>query len=166
MKFIVWTHAYYFSWIFLSNDGGSMIFGFQGPPTPTGQDLHKALNFDQQKCLKEFRITFWSYLANANSVHFISLRNGPKFQIRTVWKWTKVTIWHVIKISRVKLQVGPLFNYSNLQLWSIWSIQFIWSMWSICSIRSIFGSFCPFKTSRTFQFHMIAKIIKAWLMMT
>ena len=61
-----------------------MIFGFQGPPTPAGQDLHEALNFDQQKCLKEFRITFWSYLANANSVHFISLRNGPKLQIQIV----------------------------------------------------------------------------------
>ena len=54
-----------------------MIFGFQGPPTPAGQDSHEAFNFDQQKCLNN---------------HMWELPHKCKFgPLYFSSKWTKVS---------------------------------------------------------------------------
>ena len=101
--------------------------------------VHGILNFDPEKCLKEFRVTCLSHAANATLVHFISLRNGPKLLIGTVLKGTKnfgpklqFDRWLKIRVSNCNF--GPLFNCLNQQLWSISETNLWWhvklQLWS------------------------------------
>ena len=70
-----------------------------------------------RKKLDEFSITCLILFEYAILVHFIFIRNGPKLQIRDIWKWTKIA--NLDSSDQVSSgNFGPLSNSSNLQFQS------------------------------------------------
>ena len=84
------------------------------------QTTYAGNDFWSRKVFEGVRSHVMNMLRKCDFGPYFYYKFGPKSQIRTIEKWTKITF------SRVIINFGPLFNSKNLRFWSRFETK-IWT---------------------------------------